>query len=333
MRLPILAAVALFLAGPVLADPFRLIVTEEEVPLVPNSILWLAQSEGYFDRAGVEVEIIPVKQTPMAVAALRSGAGDMANISLEALLNLHREGADEVVAVHSSAKSLPYVIAARKDVTLEGLAGHSFGIGQPGSLDQTLSAAVLAARGVSVEALTQVPLGQPAARGQALMAGRVDATTLSIGAFLSLPERDDLHILIGVEDYFAAAPVVSKVNVVQRVTLTTRADDLDKVLTALTLAARDYAADPALWAEALKKARPDVASETLTAISPYFSGIWTVNGGVQKSEMLFAQSWYGRGLEQNSEYLVDPAKWLDLAPMDRVLAAIGTSDLGDPVSR
>ena len=34
-----------------LSDPFRIIVTSTEVPLVPNSVLYLAESEGYFDRA------------------------------------------------------------------------------------------------------------------------------------------------------------------------------------------------------------------------------------------------------------------------------------------
>ncbi|MTH65607.1 ABC transporter substrate-binding protein [Paracoccus shanxieyensis] len=329
----IAALSALFLGGAADAQPFRIIVTEAETPLVPNSVLMLAAQEGYFQREGVEVQIVQVKQTPMAIAALQAGDGDMANISLEALLALHREGADDVVAVHSSDKSLPYVIAARKDVTLDDMAGKTFGIGQPGSLDQTLSTAVLAAKGVSIEAQQQVPLGQPAQRGQALMAGRVDATTVSIGSYLSLPEHDDLHLLVDVRDYFAAAPVVSKVDVVKRATLTDRAEDLDRVLAALTLAARDYAAKPDLWIGAMEKARPDVAAQTLQQLAGYYAQNWTVNGGVQKDEMLFAQTWYGRGLEQNSAYLVDPAKWLDLRPMDRVLARIGTDAGGDKVSR
>lgn len=328
-----LAAALLWLPGAAPAEPFRIVVTDTETPLVPNSVLNLAAQEGYFDRAGIDVELVHARQTPMAIAALQAGQGEMANISLEALLSLHAEGAHDMVAVHSSDKSLPFVIAARKGVTLETMAGTRFGIGQPGSLDQTLSSAVLGSHGVSLGALVQVPLGQPAVRGQALMAGRVDATTLSIGSYLSLPERGDLHLLIGVEEYFKAAAVVSKVDVVARPTLTERAGDLDRVLEALTLAARDYAADPTRWAEAMARARPDVAPATLSELAGYYRASWTVNGGVQRTELLHAQTWYGRGMERNTGWVVDPQKWMDFAPMDRVLARIGVSELGDPVSR
>lgn len=330
----LLVLLAALLTGPAAAEPFRIVVIDLETPLVPNSVLNLAAQEGYFDRAEVEVELVHVRQTPMAIAALQAGQGDMANISLESLLSLHAEGANHIVAVHSSDKSLPFVIAARKGVTLKTMAGTRFGIGQPGSLDQTLSAAVLGANGVSLGALAQVPLGQPAVRGQALMAGRIDATTLSIGSYLFLPDRDDLHLLIGVEDYFRSAAVVSKVDVVARNTLTDhRADDLDRVLEALTLAARDFATTPALWVAAMERARPDVAPATLTELAGYYRASWTVNGGLQRTELLHAQTWYSQGMERNTPWLVDPAKWMDFAPMDRVLARIGVSDLGDPLSR
>ena len=65
-----------------------MIVTETEVPLVPNSVAWLAQSMGYFDRAGVAVDLVKVQQTPSAVAALRTGGGEMANISTDTALQL-----------------------------------------------------------------------------------------------------------------------------------------------------------------------------------------------------------------------------------------------------
>lgn len=328
-----LLTLMILLAGPAAGDPFRIIVTDLETPLVPNSVLNLAAQEGYFDRAGVDVELVHVRQTPMAIAALQAGQGEMANISLEALLSLHAEGASNFVAVHSSDKSLPFVIAARKGITLDNMEGTRFGIGQPGSLDQTLSSAVLGAQGVSLGALVQVPVGQPAVRGQALMAGRIDATTLSIGSYLSLPDRDGLHLLIGVEDYFKSAAVVSKVDAVARATLDRRADDLDRVLEALTLAARDYAADPALWVAAMERARPDLDPATLTELAGYYRASWTVNGGLQRAELLYAQTWYSRGMERNTGWIVDPANWMDVAPMDRVLARIGVSDLGDPVSR
>ncbi|WP_210259964.1 ABC transporter substrate-binding protein [Martelella sp. HB161492] len=315
------------------ADPFRIIVTETEAPLVPNSLIYLAQQEGFFERAGVDVTLVPVQQTPMAIAALQAGDGDMANISLSSLLDLHAQGASDFVAVHSSDKAIPFIIAGRDDVTLKNMAGKRFGIGRPNSLDATMSSAVLGTKGVSLEAMTLMPLGQPAVRGQALMAGRVDATTLSIGSYLALPDKSNLHILVDVKDYFDAAPVVTKVDVVRRPTLETRAGDLQHVLEALTLAARDFAENPDHWVTAMEKARPDIAPETLEALAKAYANSWTVNGGFQKDELLYAQTWYQKGEPTNTAYLVDPANWIDFAPMDAVLKAIGPSDLGDSISR
>ena len=56
------------------AEPFRLIITESVTPLVPNSVMELALEFGYFRREGVEVRLIRVDQTPLAVAWFRATA-------------------------------------------------------------------------------------------------------------------------------------------------------------------------------------------------------------------------------------------------------------------
>ena len=73
--------------------PFRLIVTHLEPPLVPNSVMDLAVTLGYFEREGVNVELVRVQQTPSALAALQSGDGEMANVGVDALLQAIAAGA------------------------------------------------------------------------------------------------------------------------------------------------------------------------------------------------------------------------------------------------
>ena len=85
------ATAALLLAGMSMmaqAEPFRLIVTHLEPPLVPNSVMDLAVELGYFEREGVDVELVRVQQTPSAIAAIQSGEGEMANVGLDALIQL-----------------------------------------------------------------------------------------------------------------------------------------------------------------------------------------------------------------------------------------------------
>lgn len=326
------------LVGPALAEPFRIIVTETETPLVPNSLLYLAKVEGYFDRAGVDVELVPAAQTPMAVAALRSGQGEMANISVDALISLHREGVGDVVAIHSSGKTIPYVIVGRKDMSLETMAGASFGIGRIRSLDHDLSSRVLEGHRVNIDTLQLVPLGEPKVRAQALAAGRIDATTMSIGSFLAMPERDRFKVLVDVTDFFETVPLVTKVDVVRRATLETRAEEVEKVLEALTLAARDYAKTPEKWVAAMERARPDVKVDALSELAGIYQGSWTVNGGLQFGELIYTAKNTQSGVVlrvdgEDTPFRIEVENWTDFGPMDRVLARIGPSDLGDKVDR
>ena len=336
MRISVaLAAVSLLALGSsmALAEPFRLIVTDMEPPLVPNSVVDIALAEGYFERAGVEVELIRVQQTPMALAALQVGEGEMANIATESLVQLAARGTTNIKAVTSPNKALPFLIAGKDGMSLEGLKGQSFGIGRVGSLDHTLSQNVLAAAGVDAAGLEMVALGQPNVRAQALAAGQVAATTMSIGAYLALPGHEALPVLVSVEDYYKAAPVVSKVNAVSSETLTNRGKDVEAVLEALTLASRDMAKDAAAWPKAMAKLRGDVAPETLNTLGEAFLTSWSVNGGLQADELNHTQNWLYDSEEFKDLPKVTLADWADFGPMDRVLEKIGAAEGADAVSR
>lgn len=330
-------AIALLLAGfamgPAAAAPFRIIVTSTEVPLVPNSVLHLALSEGYFERAGVEVELVPAAQTPMAITAVLTGGGEMANISVEALLGLYARGDKSLVAVGSTDKAIPYIIAARQGVTFDSLSEGTFGVGRENSLDYTLSRLVLQSRGTRIEQMTYVPLGDPAVRAQALQQGRVDATTMSIGVFLAMPERTGLDILVDAAEFYRSAPVLTKVNVVSTKVLEERAGDVDAVLEALTLAARDFAADPQLWVDAMTRARPDIEPATLAELSELYAGSWTVNGGLQMSDVKYTQTWFEESGSLGADVKIPAGFWTRFEPMDRVLEKIGVSEVGDAVTR
>jgi NitT/TauT family transport system substrate-binding protein len=91
-------------------------VTEAETPLVPNSVVQLAKPLGYYDRERVGVEIMHVGQTPLAIAALISGAADMANVGVDALLHFATRSDVRIKAVMSPNKTLPFLIAARRNI-------------------------------------------------------------------------------------------------------------------------------------------------------------------------------------------------------------------------
>ena len=117
--------IALSPIGSAKAAPFRLIVTELEPPLLPNSVMELALNEGYFTREGVEVELVRVQQTPSAIAAIAAGEGEMANIGLDALLQLHARGALAVGAPYRAENILGVPFAACVTGTAEGEGGQA----------------------------------------------------------------------------------------------------------------------------------------------------------------------------------------------------------------
>lgn len=317
------------LSGPAMAEPFRLIVSDAETPLVPNSVMELAKQEGYFDRAGVEVEFVRVEQSPMVMAALRAGEGEMANVSLDVLLQAVGAGATDLRGVMSPNKALPFLIAGKGMGAVGDLAGKRFGIGRVGSVDHLLSMRVLEAAGVDVTSLELVALGQPQARAQALLAGQIDATTMGIGTFTAVDDAADVSILVSPDDFYRAAPVLSKLNVVTAETLASRGAEVQAVIEALVLAARDFQAEPEKWVAAMQKARPDVAKEDLEMLAKAFAGSWTVNGGISPGELKAAQDW----LHQSEDFAgMTPAPveaFADFAPLRAVLDKLGVSDKGD----
>jgi NitT/TauT family transport system substrate-binding protein len=164
-----------------------------------------------------------------------------------------------------------------------------------------------------------VTLGQPAARAQALAAGQIDATTMSIGVWSSIPDTTGLAVLIDQDTYYAAAPVVNKVNIVTTETLETRGAEVEAVIRALTQLSREFAEDPAKWVDAMAAARPDVDRATLEMLGEAFRTSWSVNGGMSAAELQYTSDWLYQTEDFQGEEVVPLDAWVDYGPVDAVL--------------
>lgn len=332
-KLILSALAALMLMQPAMAAPFRLILTHLEPPLVPNSVMDLALEKGYFKAEGVDVELVRVEQTPSALQALAAGEGEMANVGVDGLLLLVAQGATDLKAVTSPNKSLPYVIAAKDDIkTVADLSGRTFGVGRVGSLDHSLSMKVLAGEGLDVSAVNVLAIGQPNVRAQALVAGQIDATTMSIGVWMSIPDKTGYHILIDQEPYYAAAPVINKVNAVTQKVLDERGAEVQSVIRALIKISRDFAADPKAWAAAMVPYAPNTDEAGLQALAATFATSWSVNGGMNAADLQYTQDWLYSTEDFAAVKPVTLEQWVDFGPVDAVLADVGTVD-GDATGR
>ena len=316
------------------ADPFRMIVTETEVPLVPNSVAWLAQSLGYFKRAGVDVELVKVQQTPSAVAALRSGQGDMANVSTDVALQLLGREQMEIRGVVSPDKSLPFVIVTKKGITSpKGLEGKTFGVARIGSVDYETSRIVLAKLGTDVDKLQYLAVGQPSVRLQSLLAGQIDATAISVGILETVADKSSIAVLVDHDDFFKSAPFITKINVVTDTVGKTRPREVAAVVRALIVASRDFAKTPALWVNAMAAARPDVKRGNIEALAGAYRNTWSVNGGLNLDALKFTTAALYRGPDFKDIKLVQPSAWIDTSYVDRVLKTVGIDRTADDPAR
>ena len=316
-----LLAVALLATLPYLpasAEPFRIIITEPETPLVPNSVIDLADQLGYYKKAGVDVELVRVKATPAAVAALRSGQGDMANIGTDIALQLVARDQMQLRGVISPDKALPFLIVAKKDITTpKQLEGKVFGVGQIGSVDYVQSRMALAKLGVNIDSLKFLAVGQPMIRAQALAAGQIDATAVTIGTWLTLPSQDGLAVLLDQNVYYQAAPLVTKLNVVTADTAKNRHREVAAVVQAILAASRDFAKDPQIWVDAMVKARPDVKREQLEVLAKAYANSWQVGGGLDEKELEFTTDAFYRSEDfKDIPRRVEPKDWIDRSFID-----------------
>jgi NitT/TauT family transport system substrate-binding protein len=313
-------AVAFAAGASARADTFKLIVTETQTPLVPNSVSDLAIRLGYYKKAGVDVELVRVQQTPSAVAALRAGEGDMANIAIDTALQLVGRDQMKLRGVISPDKALPFLIAAKKSIAMPAdLEGKVFGVARIGSADYTLSRAALVKLGVPVDKLQYLAIGQPPVRAQSLIAGQIDATAVSIGVWTTLPDKSGLSVLIDQQNFYRLAPFVSKLNVVTDEVAKTKAKQIAAVVRGIIMASRDFAENPKLWVDAMVEARPDVKREDLEALAESYRKSWSVNGGLNLADIKFTTDTEYASPDFKDLRRVEPSEWIDTSFVDAVL--------------
>ncbi len=328
-------AAAAFAAGvPARADTFKLIVTETETPLVPNSVADLAIRLGYYKKAGVDVELVRVQQTPSAVAALRSGEGDLANLAIDTALQHVGRDQMKLRGVISPDKALPILNAAKKSIAMPAdLEGKVFGVARIGSADYTLSRAAVVKLGVSVDKLQYLSIGQPPVRAQSLLAGQIDATAISIGVWTTLPDKSALSVLIDQQNFYRLAPFVSKLNVVTEDVAKAKAKEIRAVIRGIIMASRDFAKDPKLWVDAMVQARPDVKREDLEALGESYRMSWSVNGGLNLKEIKFTTDTEYASPDFKDLRRVEPSEWIDTSFVDAVLKELNIDRAFDVTGR
>lgn len=266
-------------SGDVLEINLALGTAEVNFNPTTGSIFRLAEELGYYEKHGVKVNIVALDGTPQAVAALNTGAVDVADISIDAAIRLRADNDVKIRGITAVAMGNPFLVAAKDDITtVEGLVGRSFAIADNGSLDHNLTQALLTSYGIAVDGPSFVAIGAPDIRVQALAAGQVDATTVSFGTYQSIADVPGIHVLVDPNDFAERTPGQSKFVGALESTIETKREALQRFTDALADAARAMNAEPQTWIDAITAARDDLKPAGIKATADINTPRWCVNG-------------------------------------------------------
>jgi len=312
----------------------RLGLGSAPAPPLPNSVLWLAKDLGFYAREGLEVELSEFQGTPLAIAAMIAGDIDVANISTSEVIRMTATKGQPMRAIHSPDARLYFLIAARDEFKSVGaLHGKTFAVSRIGSVDHSLSTIALKALGLNPANVTMVAMGVPSTRAQALVAGRVDATSLSVGTWITIQKEPGVRILVDHNTYFENAAVVEKVNAVTTKVMDEKPEQLRRFTAAILKASRLFAENQESWVAAITKRRPDVDRQDAANLWTGFKTAWAVNGLMNlETYKKSADFFYQAGILEKVPR-IEVGEWTDTRFVDGVLREIGVNAKFDPTGR
>ncbi|HWH78987.1 MAG TPA: ABC transporter substrate-binding protein [Candidatus Binatus sp.] len=304
------------------------------VPPLPNSVIWLAKDLGFYQREGLEVELIEFQGTPLAIAAMISGDIDVGNVATSEVIRMTATKAQTLRAIHSPDARLYFLIAAREDIkSVQALQGKTFAVARLGSVDHTQSMLTLKALGVNPASLTVLAMGVPSTRAQALVAGRVDATTMSVGTWVTIQREPGVKVLVDHNTYFENASVVEKVNAASAKVIEEKPEQLRRFTAAIVKASRYFADNQEAWVAAIIKRRAKLERKDAVNLWNGFKTSWAVNGLMNLDTYRKTADFYYQTAGFEKVPKIEVGEWSDSRFLDDVIKDLGVNSKSDPPGR
>jgi NitT/TauT family transport system substrate-binding protein len=305
-------------------------------PALPESVLWLARDLGFYQKEGLDVQLTEVDATPSVITAMRTGDVDVGDINYEDVIRLTSSGDLPMRAISSASGRNFFMIVGKSSIgSVAELAGKSFAIARVGSQDHALSSKVLESKGVGASSVNYVAVGAPNVRAQGLVGGQIDATTVSLGTWVTIQNQPNIHVLLNADDYYNSLPLVNKGNAVTVKVLNDKAEALRRFTTALIKASRYLAENKQAWVDGMAKLRPDIARSDLEFLWDQFGASWGVNGQINmaayqtSTDFLYDQGTFGDAPR------IQATDWVDTQFVDGALHDLGVypnvDDPGRPI--
>jgi NitT/TauT family transport system substrate-binding protein len=293
-------------------------------PALPQTILSLAAQEGYFQREGLDAEVLDVNGTPAIITAMRSGDVDVGIINSSDVIQLEAQKTLEMRVIGSPNGRNFWMVVSRDNIgTVNELSGKSYAISRVGSEDHSLALTVLGAKGVDTSEINFITLGIPNVRVQALVANQIAATTTTVGTWVTIQHQPGLKVLVPSDDFWNTAPLMSNVSAVTVNVARDKAEALRRYTRAMLQTARYYAQHKDDWVRDMGKLRPDMQASDLADLWDQFPSAWAVNGQLNLATYQKTADYLYATDDFKATPKIEVANWVDTQFVDAALAQLG----------
>lgn len=231
-------------AKPVETQPLKVAV----LPVLDSLPLYVAESQGYFDEAGIEVELVPVGSAPERDQLMQSGQIDGMLTELVTTLNYNRNEAQIKIVRFARVATAEYpvfrILAAADSgiTTVEDLKNVQIGVSE-GTVIEYMTDRVLANAGLTPEEISKIAVPKIADRSALLESGELKAAVMPDPLASLLMQKGAVLVI----DDTSLPEVSNSVYAFSIETLDARPEDVAAFMTAVEKAVVDINADKAKY--------------------------------------------------------------------------------------
>lgn len=230
------------------------------------------------DQLGVTesgAEVSYLTEDSAVVAGLQNGDFDIGNIDMTAAIKAIQGGVPlKIVYV---AQNLPeFVMVSQADITsLDQLAGRTVAYHGPGSLTEIVQRELVRQSDPALEdQIEWTVLPESPNRAAAMLAGRIDATSLEYLDVVAIQKEGSFNILGGFGDLGGdSANAIATVWVTSEATLDEKRDDIVAFLSAVQGGYDTFYEDKDAWLALATELLPDASPEDLALAYDYYSQV------------------------------------------------------------
>jgi len=136
---------------------------------------YLAETLGYYEDEGLEIEFVTTKDGPVAFQGMHAGSADFTMLSTEPVFRAQALGLESII-IMSTLTNKPYMFVGSPEITeVKQLKGKTIFAGMPGSAPHSFAIAILEKAGMSEGDVTWAQMEYGASLG-ALEKGHIDAS-------------------------------------------------------------------------------------------------------------------------------------------------------------